>query len=176
MMCCRCPADAEARGGEPYQLPGQRHPGHPGHPRAHQAAQRRGPGGCVPGRHDGPPAQQEGGQPPRHHEQPPDGGGLGPRHLQHQRPGVDRGRSGHAPQPLHAQAGPTAIFKSGGMPHPSPRQTPVPALKLVWFYIITARCTTYSTRRAPRCQCSWPMACRRWWPSSSATTSSSWLL
>ena len=68
-------------------------------------------------------------------------------------------------------------FKSGGMPHPSPRQTPVPALKLVWFYIITARCTTCcSTRRAPRCQCSWPMACRRWWPSSSATTSSSWPL
>ena len=32
MMCYRCPADAEARGGEPYQLPGQRHPGHPGHP------------------------------------------------------------------------------------------------------------------------------------------------
>ena len=70
MMCYRCPADAEARGGEPYQLPGQRHPGHPGHPWAHQAAERRGPGGRVPGRHVGPPAQQEGGQPPRHHEQP----------------------------------------------------------------------------------------------------------
>ncbi|TNN31383.1 hypothetical protein EYF80_058465 [Liparis tanakae] len=44
----RALADAEARRGEPHQLPGRRRARHAGHPRAHQAAERRGPG-TAPG-------------------------------------------------------------------------------------------------------------------------------
>ena len=70
-----------------------------------------------------------------------------------------------------------ACWSSSSRAAPSPRQTPVPAHQV--GAVLHHYCTLYNllfTRRALRWWCSLSLACWRWWPSSSAISSSSWLL